>query len=80
MPKIDGIELTRRIRQHEKDHGKPRLPIVGLSAHALAEVELECTKAGMDDFIAKPVEPNAILAKITELIPSNTNTLPDYSI
>ena len=80
MPKMDGIELTRRIRQYEKDHNKPRLPIVGLSAHALAEIEFECTKAGMDDFIAKPVEPNAVLAKITELIPSNTNTLPDYSI
>ncbi|MDQ6968846.1 MAG: ATP-binding protein [Mariprofundaceae bacterium] len=68
MPKMDGIELTRRIRQYEKEHNKPRLPIVGLSAHALAEVEQECLKEGMDSFMAKPIDPDSVLAKVQEII------------
>jgi len=68
MPKMDGIELTRRIRQHEKEHNKPRLPIVGLSAHALAEVEEECNEAGMDAFMIKPIDPDSVLGKIQEII------------
>ncbi|MDQ6956729.1 MAG: ATP-binding protein [Mariprofundaceae bacterium] len=68
MPKMDGIELTRRIRQDEAEHNKPRLPIVGLSAHALAEVEQECSEAGMDAFMVKPINPDSVLAKVQEII------------
>jgi len=68
MPKMDGIELTRRIRQYELEHKKLRLPIVGLSAHALAEVEQECCEAGMDAFMVKPIDPDSVLAKVQEII------------
>ena len=76
MTKMDGIELTRRIRQHEKEHNKPRLPIVGLSAHALAEVEIECSEAGMDAFMVKPIDPDSVLEKIQEIINQHKNIPP----
>lgn len=64
MPGLDGIELTRRIRALEKETGKPRITIIGLSAHALEEVAKECKEAGMDDFMTKPVSPEMILSTI----------------
>ena len=81
MPKVDGIELTRRIRQHEAEHDKSRLPIIGLSAHALAEVEQECSEAGMDAFMAKPIDPDSVLKKVQDIIGQHKNMPPpDYSI
>jgi len=62
MPGMDGIALTKRIREVEKEEQKRHMPIIGLSAHALDEVAEECLKAGMDDFITKPVEPGKVLA------------------
>lgn len=64
MPVIDGIELTRKIRAMEKQLNTPRMPIIGLSAHALEEVAKECIEAGMDHFMTKPVDPETILSTI----------------
>ncbi len=64
MPGIGGIEVTKRIRQHEKTSQQPRLCIVGLSAHAMDDVAQECMEAGMDDFIAKPIDPDILLQRL----------------
>lgn len=64
MPGLDGIELTRRIRALERDIDRPRMFIIGLSAHALEEVANECIEAGMDDFMSKPANPETILTTI----------------
>lgn len=66
MPDISGIELTRMIRQQEQQSGLPRLPIIGLSAHALEEVANECIQAGMDHFMTKPVDPASILSAVLQ--------------
>ncbi len=52
MPMINGYEATRRIR----DSGKPRVPIVAVTAHAMEDEREKCIRAGMDDFLAKPLE------------------------
>ena len=55
LPGIDGLETTRRLRQWEQSAGRPRTPVVALTASALPGDRDRCLAAGMDDFIAKPV-------------------------
>ena len=59
MPVMDGLEATQRIHQFA-----PRLPVVGLTAHALNTERHLCLQAGMVDHIAKPVEVEALIAMI----------------
>ncbi|MCF7821213.1 MAG: response regulator [Mariprofundaceae bacterium] len=65
MPGMNGITLTKKIRAMEKQTNKPRLLIIGLSAHALEDVASECLEAGMDHFMTKPVDPETILSTVT---------------
>jgi len=55
MPLMDGLEATRRIRAWEQANNQPRLVIVALTAGAFAEDYEHCIAAGMDDFLAKPI-------------------------
>ena len=56
MPEMDGLEATRRIRQWESEKRLPPLTIVALTAGVFAEDREQCQAAGMDDFLAKPVD------------------------
>jgi len=55
MPGMDGLETTRRIREVEAATGK-RVPILAMTAHAVESVRGECSAAGMNDFLPKPIE------------------------
>ena len=55
MPVMDGLEATAEIRKMEAERGLPRVPIVAFTANAYAEDRKQCLDAGMDDFLAKPL-------------------------
>ncbi len=59
MPEMDGLEATRRIRELERVRGR-RVPIIALTANAMKGDADECIAAGMDHYIAKPVDGGAL--------------------
>jgi PAS domain S-box-containing protein len=56
MPELDGIEAARRIRAAESERNAVRTPIIALTANAFDEDRDACLKAGMDGFLAKPLD------------------------
>jgi len=65
MPVLDGVAATRQIRALPPPRGN--VPIVALTAHAMAGVDAELRAAGMTDYLSKPIHVEALLAKIDEL-------------
>jgi signal transduction histidine kinase/CheY-like chemotaxis protein len=75
MPVMDGLEATRRIRALAAPAGA--IPIVGLTAHAMKEDQARCLAAGMDSYVAKPVNPPLLYAAIEELLRGKAGEAPD---
>ncbi len=61
MPVMDGLRATQILRAQEKTRATP---IIALTANAFAEDREHCLEAGMNDFIAKPVEPDVLNASL----------------
>ncbi len=64
MPDLDGLETTRRIRSIENQKALARTPIIAMTAHAREQDRDRCLDAGMDDYIAKPFDPNDLQKKV----------------
>jgi len=69
MPEMDGYELARSIRRLESAQGGKHIPIIACTANALQGEAETCFAAGMDDYIAKPVELTELLKKLNQWLP-----------
>jgi signal transduction histidine kinase/ActR/RegA family two-component response regulator len=68
MPRMDGPTATREIRRREAAQGRTRTPIVALTANAMAHQVQDYIAAGMDDFVAKPIEVGALFAALNRAL------------
>ena len=64
MQGMNGLEATRFIREYESGGNVKRTPIIGMTAYALSGDRDRCLTAGMDDYIAKPFNPDDLYEKI----------------
>ena len=62
MPELDGLEATRKIRLNER---LKDVPIIAMTAHAMNGDREMCISAGMDGYVAKPIQPD-LLFKVLE--------------
>jgi CheY-like chemotaxis protein len=65
MPVMNGHQATQTIRARENGQGH-RVPIIGVTAHALESDRELCLDAGMDDYMSKPISPELLEEKIRQ--------------
>jgi CheY-like chemotaxis protein len=66
MPVMSGYQAAETIRQWERENGKAHLPIIALTANAFEDNRQRCLAAGMDDFLAKPVNMDLLVAMLNK--------------
>ena len=79
MPVMDGLEATRKIRASTSSAINPQIPIIAMTAHALASDRERCFAAGMNDYLTKPVNPAKLAETIARWLPSEKNTRLAFS-
>jgi two-component system cell cycle response regulator DivK len=73
LPGIDGWEATRRIKAGADTK---HLPVIGLTAHAMAGDREKALEAGCDDYDTKPIELERLIGKIQSLLPNGAKAPP----
>jgi CheY-like chemotaxis protein/HPt (histidine-containing phosphotransfer) domain-containing protein len=67
MPVMDGFQATAAIRESEKQTGA-HMPVIAMTAHAMAGYKEKCLTAGMDGYVTKPVRHDLLLAALEECV------------
>jgi len=71
MPEMDGLEATQRIRHTPGSASDPSIPIIALTAHAMAGDRERFLNAGMDDYLTKPLEIAALRSVLARVLPAS---------
>ncbi|MGO4396511.1 ATP-binding protein [Variovorax sp. M-6] len=74
MPRLDGYDLTKRVRAHEASLGLPRLPIVALTANALRDEAERCLALGMDAYLSKPLQLHELRQALADVLAQQAAT------
>ena len=68
MPRKDGFAACSEIRNWERDHKAPPVPIIALSANVMADVAERCAAAGFSQYVSKPVDFKVLGETIRDLL------------
>lgn len=69
MPRMDGYQLTKAVRDWELAHGLPRTPLLAITANAVGGEASRCLELGMDDYLIKPVTIPLLASKLRRWLP-----------
>jgi PAS domain S-box-containing protein len=72
MPEMDGLEATRIIRNPQSAVLNHRIPVIAMTANAMRGDRERCLEAGMNDYVSKPVSPQALVAALNAWLRSDT--------
>ncbi len=67
MPRMDGYETARQLRDPAGQVRNPKIPVIALTAHAMAADREKCLAAGMNDYLTKPINPALLLKVLAKL-------------
>jgi PAS domain S-box-containing protein len=74
MPEMDGYQATIELRRRE--NGERHTPIIAMTAHAMHGAAETCRRAGMDDYISKPIRRQQLIEALQRWLPQPTDTTP----
>ena len=78
MPDMDGLEATAAIRRQEQGSGR-HVPVLAMTAHARADVRERCLAAGMDGYVAKPIQDSELWQEIERVVPGSQRCPAGFS-
>jgi CheY-like chemotaxis protein/HPt (histidine-containing phosphotransfer) domain-containing protein len=79
MPVMDGLEATRQIRNPQSALRNHQIPVIAMTAHAMAGDRDLCLQAGMNDYVSKPVDPQSLAKVLAKWLPEAPSGIPGES-
>lgn len=80
MPGMTGHELVHALRRRERELGSPRCTVLGLSADARPDSRARAVEAGMDDYLCKPIDLDALARRLQRWLPAHRSPLATHAV